>query len=93
MNGAQILDISREAVWTTILIGGPIMAVALIVGFTISLFQALTQVQEMTLSFVPKIVSIFVAMILLLPFMGNTLETFATALYDHIAQVGHDGRL
>jgi flagellar biosynthetic protein FliQ len=90
MTGAQFLDVGRDAIWLTLKIGGPMLIVALVVGFTISLVQALTQIQEMTLSFVPKILAIFLALMLFLPYMGMMLESFAQELFIRIADIrGH----
>jgi len=80
----MVLDIAREGIWVMILIGGPIMIVGLIVGVVIALFQALTQIQEMTLVFVPKILAIFVTMLLTLPFMGAVLGGYMTRIADMI---------
>ena len=74
MTGDLVLDIAREGIWVMILIGGPVMIVGLIVGVVIALFQALTQIQEMTLVFVPKILAMFVALLLMLPFMADSLQ-------------------
>ena len=87
MTGPQFLDIGREAIWLTLKIGGPILIVALAVGFTISLVQALTQIQEMTLSFVPKILAIFISLMFFLPWMGLMLESFAQELFARIADL------
>ena len=87
MNETQIIDVAREAIFTVIKIaGGPMMA-ALVVGIIISIFQALTQIQEQTLTFVPKILVIFVTVLLMMPFMLGTLETFARSLADRIIAI------
>ncbi len=87
MNETQIIDVAREAIFVVIKIaGGPMMA-ALVVGIMISIFQALTQIQEQTLTFVPKILVIFVMVLLLMPFMLGTLETFARSLADRIIAI------
>lgn len=85
MNSAEVLDIARGALITLLKIGSPIMAVALVVGLAIALFQALTQIQEMTLTFVPKIIAIFLTLMLLLPFMISTLTAYARELFEKIA--------
>ena len=85
MTTPEVLDIAREAIWVAIQIGAPVMGVALVVGLAISLVQALTQIQEMTLTFVPKILVIFVSLILFLPFMLQTLTAFTQHLADKIA--------
>jgi flagellar biosynthetic protein FliQ len=69
-------------------IGGPILLIALLVGLVISLFQALTQMQEMTLSFVPKMLVIFLSVAFLLPFMLSTLTSFTEGLVDRIVSLG-----
>jgi flagellar biosynthetic protein FliQ len=76
MNGAEVLDVARDAIVTLVLVASPLMLVGLAVGVAISLFQALTQIQEMTLVFVPKILAIFVTMLIALPFMGATLSAY-----------------
>ena len=88
MNEADVLDIARDAIVVTIKVGGPPMVLALIVGLGISLVQALTQIQEMTLTFIPKILVIFVSMLLFMPFMLGTLSDFTERLMDRIAGVG-----
>ena len=70
---------------TLILVASPLMLVGLAVGVTISLFQALTQIQEMTLVFVPKILAIFIAMLVALPFMAETLQGQMSRLIARIA--------
>lgn len=74
MNGAEVLDIARDAVLTLTLVSMPLLLVGLIVGVVISLFQALTQIQEMTLVFVPKILAMFIAFLLSLPFMADLMN-------------------
>ena len=71
MTGAEVLDVARDAILTLVLVASPLMLIGLVVGVVISLFQALTQIQEMTLVFVPKILAIFVAMLIALPFMAR----------------------
>ncbi|MEI7806392.1 MAG: flagellar biosynthetic protein FliQ [Hyphomicrobiales bacterium] len=73
MTGPEVMDVARDAITTLILVSSPIMLVGLAVGVGISLFQALTQIQEMTLVFVPKILAIFIAMLVALPFMAATM--------------------
>lgn len=88
MTGAVVLDLAREGIWVMILVAGPMMIVGLVVGVVIALFQALTQIQEMTLVFVPKILAIFVTMLLTLPFMGAILGGYMTKLADVIITGG-----
>ncbi len=88
MNETEVLDIGREAIWVMIKAAGPLMIVALVVGLIISVFQALTQIQEATLTFVPKILVLFVSMLLFLPFMLATLRGFTLELFDRIVGMG-----
>ncbi len=88
MTGLDVLDISREGIWVMIAVAAPMMLVGLVVGVVIALFQALTQIQEMTLVFVPKIIAIFVAMLVALPFMGATMATYMTRIADMIVTGG-----
>lgn len=88
MNADHVLDLARESILVMIKIGAPVMVVALLVGVTIALIQALTQMQEMTLSFVPKVLAIFATILLSLPFMTNTLISFGEGLFRQIAMLG-----
>ncbi len=76
MDEAILLEIGRDAVIVTLKLGAPLMLIALLIGLVISLFQALTQIQEVTLTFVPKIIVVFISMLLLAPFMLHTLSDF-----------------
>ena len=76
MDEAVLLEVGRDAVIVTLKLGAPLMVIALLIGLVISLFQALTQIQEVTLTFVPKIIVVFVAMLVLAPFMLHTLTDF-----------------
>lgn len=84
MTPADVIDVGRDALIVLLKIGAPVLLVALVVGLAISLVQALTQIQEMTLAFVPKIVVIFLALMLFMPFMLTTLTTFTQHLFDKI---------
>lgn len=86
MNTADVLDVTREALMVTLKVGAPVMLIALLVGLVISLIQALTQIQEQTLAFVPKIVVIFVALMVLMPFMLSQLTGFTREIAARIAQ-------
>jgi len=87
MNSSEVLDFAREAIWLVLQISGPIMIVGLAVGVGIALLQALTQVQEMTLVFVPKIVAIFLALLVFMPLMGTLLGDFMTRIADRVASM------
>lgn len=85
MGGAEALDIARDGIWTLIKVAGPLMLVGLFVGVAIALFQALTQIQEMTLVFVPKILAIFLSLLIALPFMAQSLEGYMVRIAAHIS--------
>jgi flagellar biosynthetic protein FliQ len=85
MTGAEVLDIARDGILTLILVSSPLLLVALVVGVAISLLQALTQIQEMTLVFVPKILAVFIAFLLALPFMSDVLAGYMARIADRIA--------
>ena len=88
MGEAEVLDVARDAVFTTLQVAGPLMLVALVVGLAISLVQALTQIQEQTLAFVPKIVCMFAAMLMLMPFMLMTMTGFMDRIAQRIIGIG-----
>lgn len=85
MNGAEVMDVGRDALWLTIQLAAPILIVGLVVGVTIGLFQALTQIQEQTLIYAPKIIAIFVSLLLFLPLMGAMLGGFMRTIAARIA--------
>ena len=84
MTGPEVLDIAREGIWVLIKVSAPLMIVGLVVGLIISLFQALTQIQEMTLAFVPKILAIFITLLFALPFMSEALATYMSHVASRI---------
>ncbi len=84
MNAPEVLDIARDGVWTLMAVASPLMLVGLFVGVVIALFQALTQIQEMTLVFVPKILAIFLALLVALPFMGQAMGSYMARVADKI---------
>jgi flagellar biosynthetic protein FliQ len=84
MNEADALDLIRAAIWTIIVGSGPAVAAAMAVGVVVALVQALTQVQEMTLTFVPKIVVIFFVVSLTAPFIGGQVYAFTEMVYGRI---------
>ncbi len=88
MNDEEILGFAQEAIMLTIQVSLPILLVGLFVGVAIALIQALTQVQEITLVFVPKIVAIFLTMFILLPSMMKTLAAFMQEIADKIISIG-----
>lgn len=88
MNAIEVLEICREAIWVLIKVSAPLMMISLVIGLIISLFQALTQIQEMTLTFVPKMLIIFTALVFLMPYMLTTLKDFTEMLSERIVTVG-----
>jgi flagellar biosynthesis protein FliQ len=80
----DILDIGNQAIMVALKIGAPVMLLALACGLIIAILQALTQIQEMTLTFVPKILVILIALVILMPYMLNTLIDFTQVLAGHI---------
>jgi len=83
-----VLEISRLTFLVILKAGGPIMAAGLVVGLIIAVFQTLTSIQEMTLTFVPKIIIIFAAVIVFMPFMMTSVIDFTNTLYDKIVGLG-----
>lgn len=88
MDESEVIDVAREAILVSIQMGAPILLIGLVVGVAIALVQALTQIQEITLVFVPKILAIFLAMFFFLPSMMKTLVIFMESLADKIVGLG-----
>lgn len=88
MTGPEVLDVARLALVTLISTSGPILAVGLTVGLSIALFQTITQLQEMTLTFVPKIIAVFLSLLILFPYMGRNLADLMVQITDRIAAGG-----
>ena len=87
MNSADVMEIGKNGIIVLLEISLPILLVALVVGLIISLIQALTQIQEATLSFVPKILAISLALLLFIPMMGSRLIEYTEGLFDKIATI------
>lgn len=85
MSGAEVLNVGRDAIWLTIQLCAPMLIVGLLVGVGIGLFQALTQIQEATLVYAPKIVAVFVALLVFLPLMGALMGGFMRGIAERIA--------
>jgi flagellar biosynthetic protein FliQ len=85
MSGPEVMDVARDAIETLLIVAAPLMLVGLVVGVIISLLQALTQIQETTLVFVPKILAIFLAMLVVLPFMADALHSNFLRIAAHIS--------
>ncbi len=84
MNEVDALDLVRSAIWTVVIVAAPAVVAALVVGIFIGLLQALTQVQEVTLTFVPKIMAIFIATTVSAHFMGASIYAFAMMAFSRI---------
>ena len=88
MNEVDVLEVGREGLFIVLKTAGPIMMSGLLIGLIIALFQALTSIQELTLTFVPKILVIFLAIIIFLPFMMTTLIEYTNTLFDKMISLG-----
>lgn len=88
MTQNQVLYMAREAMGAVLLVGGPILGVALLVGLLVSIFQSMTQIQEQTLSFIPKVVAVAVVMLLLGPWMLSVLTVYTSNLFTQLATFG-----
>jgi flagellar biosynthesis protein FliQ len=88
MNEADIIDIARESIIVMLRVGGPLLIVGLVIGVLISLVQTVTQIQEASLAFVPKLVVMSIGLLLMLPFMLTSLSTYTEGLFARIAAFG-----
>ncbi len=86
MGEQSVMDFAREALLTVILSAGPLLLVALVVGLLVSLFQTITSIQDQTLSFVPKILAVFLALIVFGTFIGSTMLDFFTTTMESMQQ-------
>ena len=84
MGPETVLDVGRDALWMTVMLAGPLLGAALAVGLLIGIFQAATQIQEMTLSFIPKLLALVVALFIAGPWMIQVLVTFSMRLITGI---------
>lgn len=88
MTEADLIDIARDSIVTMLLVGAPPLLTGLIVGLAISILQTVTQIQEQTLTFVPKVVLVFSSLIVFLPFMLNTMNDFWKMVLDRVVSGG-----
>lgn len=88
MSELDVIQLGREGAWVAVKLGGPMLAAAMAVGLLVALFQALTQINEATLTFVPKILAVALVAVLTAPFMIATLDGFARTLFDRVIAVG-----
>jgi flagellar biosynthetic protein FliQ len=79
-------QVSRQTFETMLLVGGPVLLVSLIIGILISIFQAITQLQEMTMTFVPKIIAVFITLLVALPWMVKVMVGFTRSIFENIPQ-------
>ena len=84
-----MLGLGREALWVALMVGGPILGISLVVGVVVSIIQAVTQVNEQTLTFVPKLVAVFVGLLIFGPWMMETMLGFSAGLFANMASYGH----
>ena len=89
MDTQFIVELARNSILTTLLVSSPMLILALIVGLTISILQAITQIQEMTLTFIPKIIAVAVALVVFLPWMITTVVGFTNQLFALIPTLAH----
>lgn len=89
MSQNEVLYLAKEALGAAMLVGGPILGVSLLVGLLVSIFQAMTSIQEQTLSFIPKILAIIALMLLLGPWMLTVLTTYTANLFSQLATFGN----
>jgi flagellar biosynthetic protein FliQ len=88
VNEAVVLALARQSLLVALEVGAPILGVSLVVGIVVSLIQAVTQVNEMTLTFVPKLIGVFVAMLIFGPWMMSTLLDFSAGIFANMASYG-----
>lgn len=88
MNEIEVLDIARDAMMVMLLVSAPMLLVGLVVGLVISIFQTLTHIQEMTLTFIPKILAVFGSMVIFMPWMLRELTEFTQRIMDKIVALG-----
>ncbi len=81
MDTQFVVEIARSSIYTTLLVSAPMLLLALVVGLSISLLQAITQIQEMTLTFIPKIFGVAIALVIFLPWMITTVVNFTSQIF------------
>jgi flagellar biosynthetic protein FliQ len=89
MDAALAIDIGRQALWITLILSGPLLLIGLVVGLFIGVFQAVTQINEMTLTFIPKILAVFGAFTFLLPWMTIMMLDYTINLIEKIPTLVH----
>lgn len=84
MSSEFVISIAEKAIYTTLIICGPLLAIALIIGLVVSVFQATTQIQEQTLAFVPKIVGVLIGLVFFGPWMLSTIISYAQDIFGNL---------
>lgn len=87
MDAGQVIDIGRQAIWITMLVSGPMLVVGLVVGLAVGVFQAVTQIHEMTLTFIPKLIAMIVVFLAMLPWTMVVMVDYMAGLFDLIGKV------
>jgi flagellar biosynthetic protein FliQ len=91
MDQSQVMEVASKAMWVTLEVSMPILGVTLVVGLLVSIFQAVTQLQEPTLTFIPKVLAVVVVIVVAGPWMLNTMLGFTIDLWGVIPAIGRDG--
>ncbi len=89
MNQDLILKLAKDTLQVTLMVSGPLLVISLVVGVLVSIAQVVTSIQDMTLSFVPRVIAVFVAFLLAFPWIMNTMIAFTTRLYGHLERFAH----
>jgi len=84
-----VIQIGRSAIYTTLIVASPLLAFSLIIGLTISILQAVTQINEMTLTFIPKILAVAAGLVIFLPWMITMILSYTTQLFEMIPTIAH----
>lgn len=90
MNSQQVIDISMTVIYATAELSLPLLLTALVIGLIVSVFQAATQINEATLSFLPKIAAMIVVLVLIAPWMARRITSFTTDLYNKIPEIARN---
>lgn len=85
MSQGEVIMVARETLWVILKVAMPLLLISLIIGLLVSLFQTLTSIQEQTLTFVPKLLAIFVMLMLIGSWIGNTIGTYVTTLWSNFS--------
>jgi flagellar biosynthesis protein FliQ len=89
MNQDMILKLAKDTLQVTLMISGPMLIVSLVVGIVVSIAQVVTSIQDMTLSYVPRIIAVFLAFLITFPWIMNILLAFTSQLYGHLERFAH----